>query len=1160
MDATAKEVAASPSDYRTVANTEEKKHRIILNFRAAKALSACKRPRQSKPSPPHSRNGESVSAKVQKLQLQDPPVRRLLHSETRTSFRLPSFDHGHIDLSPSDECVVKLDEGFSPIRTRVPLLEMSTNSILTNSALERSDCSIVVGGSDCFPPVTKTLGCSVNTCVPVSPLTSNLDDEFGDSFLREVDEICNRSSDEKITRSMTLETDLHLSSRIKLCDGNAGIEVNKMVGDGKCADLFFENYREEKQILIDDSTSSAPRAYLDYWEKLNDRQREAACSDINTPLMIMAGPGSGKTSTMVGRVLMLLNEGISPSNILAMTFTTAAAYEMRGRIGAVVGKTLAKELPISTFHSFSLQLCRSHAEKLGRTAEFLIYGHGQQRRAIIEAFRLYDDQKKDEENHEKLQSSPTIESFKERSKKWEKFVTQAKASGKSHDDYRKNGDELGGTILANYNNILKSCNALDYHDFIIFSVKLLTDFQEVFMECQSLWKAIVVDEFQDTSSMQYKLLRLLASHNRITVIGDDDQSIFSFNGADICAFDSFRGDFQIYTEVRLTINYRSTRFIVEAASSLIQRNSKRCQSNSAVTYNSCGNKITVKECHNDAAECAFVVDKIMQITSCTSSSKISFGDIAILYRKQVTGKVFQQAFRERKIPFNVHGVAFYRKKVIKAILALLRTTLPKCSDVMARQAFKALLPVEKEEKKKFVEYIDKISIARKCSFLAAANDIFRAKVSGTFKRSQLSQGRKVLSTLDMLSKLVQRERSITTVVTSAASVLPHQNLLEKRAVVDMADGKYLNEEHDVRSVLQYLLDDVSEFLSAHFSNKNAEKSSSDDNGCSDVLVEFLNYSSTKEAANFQLRKCENTNSITLTTIHQSKGLEWDTVFIVKVNESEIPLLHEFNGVINSGSTLEEERRLLYVAITRARKKLYILYVLMDSNWQFLQPSRFLKEIPNHLVEVSDDITKVQSDGVFLDSPNKISSIYPDRSRSKSLIMVTEKDSSSKDCEVLPDHSNSDEFSEPFTGNSFLKRFSVENRSIVSLVFNQWAKTPAFQNPKRLLDKVGFVIDERLRNKGNKNKDLLRELKSSLGCEEAFQYAEHILRWQKLPAETRALLTRAKQEHFQKQNIEKAQGSSEATAKQISYLQSLGCTVVPTSRLHASKLIEQYKAL
>lgn len=240
------------------------------------------------------RNGDSACTKVQKHQFQDPPVRKLLHSETRTSFRLPSFDHGHIDLSPSDECIVKLDERFSPIRTRVPLSEISTNLFPTNSVFERSDSSTVVRGSDCFPPVIKTFGCSVNIGVPVLPSSSYLDDEFDDSFFREIDEICNKSSDEKIIKSMTLATELHLSSRIKLGDENVGIEANKMVGDGKCTDLFIENYREEKQNSIDNSTSSAPRQYLDYWEKLNDRQREAACSDINTPLMIMAGPGSGK--------------------------------------------------------------------------------------------------------------------------------------------------------------------------------------------------------------------------------------------------------------------------------------------------------------------------------------------------------------------------------------------------------------------------------------------------------------------------------------------------------------------------------------------------------------------------------------------------------------------------------------------------------------------------------------------------------------------------------------------------------------------------------------------------------------------------------------------------------------------------------------------------
>ncbi|XAR66087.1 DNA helicase [Bertholletia excelsa] len=705
-------------------------------------------------------------------------------------------------------------------------------------------------------------------------------------------------------------------------------------------------------------TGTMPEDYAKYMNSLNDRQREAACSDISIPLMIVAGPGSGKTSTMVGRILMLLKEGIGPSNILAMTFTTAAASEMRDRIGAVAGKAMAKELTISTFHSFSLQLCRSHAEKLGRSPEFLIYGQGQQRRAIIEAMRLLDNEKNmQKQDVDKLDqernsfSSPQY--FKDKSKKWQKFVTQAKASGKTPEDCQKSGDAIGAAVLQNYNDILRSCNALDYHDLISCSVMLLSDFPGVFKECQESWKAIVVDEFQDTSSMQYGLLRILASHKRITVVGDEDQSIFSFNGADISGFDSFRKDFPNQKEVRLNKNYRSTRCIVEAACSLIQNNLKRCQLKNVLTDNSCGSKITVKECSNEDAQCAFVVDKILEITSDCTSAKSTFGTIAVLYRRQVSGKVFQTAFRGRKIPFNTHGVAFYRKKVVRTIIAMLRTTLPGCDDGSFRHVFKALLPFEKQEKEKVINHVDKISTVRKCTFLSAACDIFSAKISGTFKRSQLAQGRKVLSTLEMISKLVHREHSISAVMTSVANMIPQKYLLEQRAVLDIDGGKFLNEDNDIRSVLQFLLDDVSEFLSTQSTVPDGEKGSvAEEKGCAYVLKAFLDFISERERENFRSRRHDNEDAVTLTTIHQSKGLEWDTVFIVKANESEIPLLHEFNGVANENSTsIEEERRLLYVAMTRARKKLFILYVIMDSNWQMLQPSRFLKEIPDHLQQI-----------------------------------------------------------------------------------------------------------------------------------------------------------------------------------------------------------------
>ncbi|TVU39041.1 hypothetical protein EJB05_12443, partial [Eragrostis curvula] len=810
----------------------------------------------------------------------------------------------------------------------------------------------------------------------------------------------------------------------ELVDEHFG-DVDTAIHEGHAA-LSATKDQEELQDMdhdIKDEEGCAPSKYYEYLHSLNDRQREAACSDVNVPLMIVAGPGSGKTSTMVGRVLMLLKEGIPPPNILAMTFTTAAASEMRDRIGTVVGKAVAKEIPISTFHSFCLQLCRTHAEKLGRTSEFVIYGHGQQRRAVIEADRLLENGENNGLGDTLKQHDGDIKnSYKDKAKKWLKFITQAKASGRTPEEYEKKGDLTGASILRHYTAILRSCNALDYHDFINSSITLLTDFPEVYNECQDMWQAIVVDEFQDTSAMQYCLLKILASHSRITIVGDEDQSIFSFNGANASGFDSFRRDFPNHKEIRLSKNYRSTRAIVEAATSVIHNNTKRHHHKLVETDNPSGSKITVKECYSEDSQCAFVIDKIIETTS-SSAEGCNLGNVAVLYRRQITGKAFQVSFRNRKIPFNVHGVAFYRKKVIKAIMAILRTTLPGCDDGPWRQAFKALLPSDKEEKKKILDHIEKISLARKCSFISAANDIFSAKVSGTFKRAQITQGRKVLSTLDGLSKLVERKY-----------------LLEKRAVVDVDNGKLLNEDNDIRSVLQFLMDDVSDFLSTHFSS-SIERSKSEEKGCASTLKAFIDYISLRETENFRFRKEENKNSITLTTIHQSKGLEWDVVFIV----------------------------------------------------QLLQPSRFLREIPVHLLDVQGEETLGK---IPQQPPRDVPFDCPEGDTS------FEKPNSLQ-TETLP----YPELAHGCLANDFLKRFDIDDRSVVSHIFHQWAKKVAFQNPKRLLDKISFVIDERIRVKVQ---DVLRKLKSFLNGDEAMGYAQYVIKWEQIPMEKRSQLNRERQ--------------------------------------------------
>ncbi|KAH0935531.1 hypothetical protein HID58_012648 [Brassica napus] len=1128
---------------------QEQSHttRISQCFRIAKrpsenaANSPTPFPKRSK----ESMGTESISHRssfkrtpLMELSANTPPHKRFKpgFESSRVGMCIPAPDFS-LDKEVSADDRVSSDPFVTPLKDESVRVSLSYGGGCSTSSLlddEIDDSILEEIDAICEQSVRKAACQTPNTSMTETPSrdyqssSSLLDDDIDDSVLEEIDAICEESA-RKIacqTPSTTSMTQTP-SKDNKSSDLEGGLDSRgvKMFKPDSNVKLEFN---KETSVAADPALiTSMPEECSKYMQSLNDRQRDAACSDISTPLMVIAGPGSGKTSTMVGRVLVLLNEGLQPSNILAMTFTTAATAEMRERIGKSAGKKAAKEITISTFHSFSLQLCRMHADKLQRTSEFSVYGHGQQRRAIIEAVRLYEEGKngsstsaacESAEGHSGAGAGAVCPEYaKDRSKKWQKYVTQAKASGRTPEECRKMGNEIGAKILGNYSDILKACDALDYHDLISCSVTLLSDFPEVFKECQDTWKAIIVDEFQDTSTMQYKLLRMLGSHNHITIVGDDDQSIFGFNGADSSGFDSFRRDFPNYKE------------------------------------------ITVKECHNEEAQCAFVIDKIIEITNDASAPCCSHGDIAILYRRQVSGKVFQNAFRQRKIPFNVHGVAFYRKKVVRVILAMLRTTFSECDDTSYRRVFKALLPFEKEEKKRVIDHIDKISTSRKCSFIIAANDIFSAKISGTFKRNQLTQGRKVLQTLDMVAKLVDREQSLSAVVTCVANMIPQKYLLEQRAVVDNDGGKLLNEDNDLRSVLQYLMDDVAEFLSTHCTTTGEEVDAiKKKKGCNQ-LNSFINYISERETENFRLRRHDNQNSVTLTTIHQSKGLEWDVVFIIKANDNEIPLLHESNGTASEGGTsLEEERRLLYVAMTRARKKLFFLYVTVDSNWQVLQPSRFLKEIPSHLLQGDLSINDCRK--VHQNLPNKTEQSVSDFGTELKHEDNKPTDNNMMNIPVDDATEESIEAACALNGNNFLKRFDVEVRSVVSHLFHNWAKKQAFQDPKRLIDKVGFVIGERLAIKKEKHKGVLRALKSSLTSDEAFQYAEHVLRWEQLPADTRAHIVREKQEHFQKLRIENSMGTSEATSKQIAFLHSLGCTVVPTSRLHASRLIEQYKSL
>ncbi|KAJ7536016.1 hypothetical protein O6H91_12G053800 [Diphasiastrum complanatum] len=1134
--------------------SNEQRARITQNFRAAKALLACKRPRTP-------------------LSIASQQSPRMMHST-------PAYDENAMPCCRLEECSKKVCTATNVNASkRLPLAQLNG----------KEDSAKHVDG---LAAIGKTKqSCSLEMASYLLPLNpgSNLavSNAPNHAFESQGKSPCSRWDCEE----SSIDIDEEIMREIDLLCKQKTLKQTFTTSVSKCKEQYAlkddMGNNQGRLSLHSNNLDHPPNALMldipTYLLSLNESQRDAALSDTFKPLLILAGPGSGK--------------GVNAKNILAMTFTTAAASEMRERVGALVGSAVSKELSISTFHSFCLQLCRLHAEKLGRSADFLVYGNGQQKRAVIEATRLAlaenisdstamasdlnnAEHPKCEANN--LIKNPNPIAWKDKARKWQQFVTHCKSAGRTPQEIENSGNLIGAAVLRHYEETLAACDALDYHDLISFSVTLLNKHHEVLEECQKSWTCLLVDEFQDTSAMQYKLLQLLAK-SRLTVVGDDDQSIFSFNGANSCGFDWFRKDFLEHKEVRLHQNYRSTRCIVEAASCLIRNNLNRCQTKQPFTANAPGDRIVLRECRNEDAQCAFVVDTIYTNVSSVTTDKPAFGEIAVLYRRQITGRLFQSVFRARKIPFNVHGVAFYRKKVIKYVIALLWSSLAKCDDIYCKRAIKALYAGDKAEIKKVVEYVEKLANSMKCPFLQAARNIFTAKISGTFSRRQLCQGKKVITSIDMVQRLVKKEQSLSALITAVVNLLPQRTVFQTRAIVDENGGKLLNEDDDPRSILQYLLDDVRGFLCNRSNTEMASTSevelSKPDEGCISSIQAFLDYVSARESENFRSMREENKNSVTLTTMHQSKGLEWDTVFIVKANEFETPLLHETMGSVDEGSTsLEEERRLFYVAMTRARKKLLIVYVTVNPQRQVLQPSRFLKELPRHLLDVQGSIFLPESSGTCLPLEGRNSTNMNFNSDPITTLITKNPDSQSDEENVAQPMQNmsrlegvaSNNAADPWAspnmetfegaGNVFLKGFNLELRSTIAAIFHTWAKKSAFQDPKRLLCKVGFVVDERLCSKSVKNKDVLHALKCSLKDEAAVHYAQHVVNFEKLPLEERAVLKAERQEHFQQQSGERLMSAAAATAKQISYLKNLGCTVNPTSRLHASHLIEQYKAL
>ena len=623
-------------------------------------------------------------------------------------------------------------------------------------------------------------------------------------------------------------------------------------------------------------------------DNLNDRQKEAV---INTegPMLILAGAGSGKTRVLTTKVAYLINEkNINPENILAITFTNKAAKEMKERIYSIVG-SLAFKIQISTFHSFGLKIIKDNCHLLGYDNNFTILDADDSLTVIKKILKeLNIDSTKF--NPKAIRS--TISSNKNEmidSKSYEKYV---------HTPF----DEVVKSVYEKYEKNLKNSNAMDFDDLLILPLKLFNEHKEVLQNYQERFKYIFIDEYQDTNEVQYLLSKMIsAKYRNITVVGDADQAIFTWRGANYKNILNFEKDYTEAKVVLLEENYRSTKTILNAANNVIKNNKIRKEKN-LWTKNEEGCKIVYYKAFDEKDESNFVVSEIKKLTD----NHVNPNDICVIYRANAQSRNLEEAFLTSGISYNIVGsFAFYNRKEIKDLISYLKLIYNEKDDV-------SLLRVINYPK-------------RGIGLKAIENLTIKASVDNKSLYEVIDSGKELLFK-ELIESLKEKEKSLS--LTDFIDVVLEDTGIKN----DLESEKSI--EADIR------LENLEEFKSITKVFEEREGNVS--------LGEFLDELSLVSDVNEQ--KNENIDRVTLMTMHSVKGLEFDYVFIVGFEEGLFPHINSFE----SNDEMEEERRLCYVAITRAKQKLYIinarsriLYGKISNNI----PSRFINEIGEEYLDI-----------------------------------------------------------------------------------------------------------------------------------------------------------------------------------------------------------------
>ena len=649
---------------------------------------------------------------------------------------------------------------------------------------------------------------------------------------------------------------------------------------------------------------------------LNSPQREAVTT-VEGPVMVIAGAGSGKTKALTHRIAYMIQEGINPFSIMALTFTNKAAKEMKDRIMKLVDPHAARNVWMGTFHSIFARILRIEAQHLGFTPDFTIYDTDDSKQLINAIL-------KERELDTKAYPAKYILHR----------ISMAKSALYTPEDYCNNFEiqqqdvrankPLIGEIFKTYNNRLQRANAMDFDDILFYTNVLLRDFPEILYKYQQRFEYILVDEYQDTNYAQYLIIRRIAAmRENICVVGDDAQSIYGFRGANIQNILNFKNDYPGQRLIRLEQNYRSTKTIVNAANSVIDHNKDQIKKK-VWSDKEEGELITVLRATSDNEEGTLVANSIFGYKM---SRQLNNKDFAILYRTNSQSRSLEEALRKQDIRYRIYGgLSFYDRKEVKDLLAYFRVVIN---------------PHDEQALLRIINYpargIGKTTIER----LMVVADERKQAIWDVIASDEEPMPK------DFNSGIVSKLRNFATMIKSFQTLLNKQNAIELAKHICNTVGiiKDLKEDDTPEGLSR--VQNIEELLNAimEFSDKQVDEVTGEQNEV--TLNKFME--DVALLTDQDKKNEEDDDYVTLMTIHSAKGLEFPYVYIVGLEENLFPGIQS----LSTREDLEEERRLFYVALTRAETKLVLSYAESRYRWGNLtlsEPSRFIEEIDQSLIE------------------------------------------------------------------------------------------------------------------------------------------------------------------------------------------------------------------